>query len=256
MSRLLKGGKSLLLAMDQGLEHGPTDFNKKNIDPDYVLKIAVRGGFNGVILNKGVALKYFENYAGRVPLILKLSGKTSIPAKDKDLISSQIASVKDAVRLGADAVGYTVYVGVEEEPEMIKEFGKIEEEARDYGMPVVAWMYPKTRNPTGVKIVSYAARVGMELGADMIKTYYTGSEASFKKVVEAAQDTYVLCSGGLKKSGKQFLTQVKSVMNAGAAGLAVGRNVWQHKEPLKISRALRAIVFKNASVKSALGFLK
>jgi DhnA family fructose-bisphosphate aldolase class Ia len=123
-------------------------------------------------------------------------------------------------------------------------------------MPVIAWMYPKTRNPTGVRIVSYAARIGMELGADMIKTYYTGSEAGFKKVVSAAQETPVLCSGGLKTGNKQFLTQVRSVMNAGAAGLAVGRNVWQHKQPLKMVKATRAVMFKNARVRDALKFLK
>lgn len=253
LSRLLKNKKSLLLAMDQGVEHGPEDFNSENMDPDYVIRIGVRNGYNGIILNKGVVLKHFESYAGRIPLILKITGKTRL---DRETFSSQTGSVKDAVELGADAVGVTIYVGVEEEGRMIKQFSIIESEARDYGMPIIAWMYPKTRNPTGVRTVSYAARVGMELGADIIKTYYTGSENSFRKVVTAAQESLVLCSGGMKKGNKPFLEQVKSVMNAGAAGLAVGRNVWQHENPDAMSRAVKSIVFRNAGVSDALKFLK
>ncbi len=256
LSRLETHGKIAFLAMDQGMEHGPSDFNDKNNDPDYVISIAAKAGFNAMILNKGVALKYFDNYAGKVPLILKLTGKTNVPGTGKEMISAQIASVKDAVELGADAVGYTIYVGVPEEERMMKEFSKIEDEARDYGMPVVTWMYPKNKNPKSVSNVSYATRIGMELGADIIKTYYTGSEATFRKAVMAAQGSRVVCSGGLKKGDAEFLEQVRSVMNAGAAGIAVGRNVWQHKNPVGMSKAIKSIIFKNAQVKDALKFLK
>jgi class I fructose-bisphosphate aldolase len=99
MSRLLKNGKAMFLAMDQGIEHGPKDFNEKNINPDYVLEIAKKGGFTGLAIQKGIAYHYLENYAGEVPLILKLNGKTNILPKD-EAYSATLATVKEAIKLG------------------------------------------------------------------------------------------------------------------------------------------------------------
>ncbi len=243
LNRLIRNNKSLFLAMDQGIEHGPNDFNDKTINPGMILGIAEKGRYNGIILHKGIVLNYFERYAGKIPLILKLNGKTNIPHIDVG-ISEQLTSVKDAVRLGADAIGYTIYTGTIGENLMLKQFGKVEEEARDYGMPIILWMYPRGRDRFNAEKVAYAARIGMELGADMVKVYYTGSMQTFKRVVLAAQKTRVLCAGGEKKTEKEFLKMVRNVMNAGAAGLAVGRNVWQHNEPLKITKKIKHIVFK------------
>ncbi|PIO00395.1 fructose-bisphosphate aldolase [archaeon CG10_big_fil_rev_8_21_14_0_10_43_11] len=254
LSRLVKNNRSLFLAMDQGIEHGPRDFNAQNIDPDYVLKIATKG-YTGIILHKGVVLKYFEEYAGKVPLILKLNGKTSIPADDKDIMSSQITSVKDAVRLGADAVGFTIYVGVEEEPLMLKQFGQAEEEARDYGLPIIAWMYPRAKNKSNPKVIRYAARLGMEIGADMVKIHYP-TLSGLSSVTRVAPHTRVLFAGGEKKSDQHVLAMARAVVDAGAGGMAIGRNVWQHKTPDKISRALQAIIFKDKSVEEARMLLK
>ena len=108
----LRNGTALFLPYDQGLEHGPRDFfaNPDAGDPRYVLRLAVEGGFNAVVLQIGLAEKFFWDYAGEVPLILKLNGKTDIPPDDEAL-SPLHATVEDAVRLGADAVGYTLYVG-------------------------------------------------------------------------------------------------------------------------------------------------
>src|SRR3989344_1597595 len=115
LGKIVRNGKVLILAMDQGMEHGPRDFNAKNISPEYVCDIASRGGFTGFAIQKGVARQYKENYSGKVPLILKLNGRTEIVPKD-EAYSPQICSVKQAVALGADAVGYTIYVGSPREP--------------------------------------------------------------------------------------------------------------------------------------------
>ena len=175
----------MLLAYDQGFEHGPsTDFNEKNVDPAYIMDIAVKGKFNGIVFGKGVAEKYYD---GRVPLILKLNSKASL-AKGEP-VSRQNCSVEYAVSLGAKAVGYTIYLGSQFDGEMFQEFGRIQEEAHKRGIPAIAWVYPRgqaVQNDTTKEIVAYAARIGLELGADAVKIKYTGDPDSFSWAVKSA----------------------------------------------------------------------
>ena len=251
----LENGRSIILAYDHGIEHGPTDFNEKSIDPELIMEIAEKGKFNGIVLQKGLAEKYYD---GKVPLILKVNGKTKIPGGDP--ISRQNCSVEYAVSLGAKAIGYTIYPGSIYESIMLKEFGKIQEKAREYGLAVVAWVYPRGQavtNDISKEMVSYAARVGLELGADAVKIKYTGDPESFRWAVKAAGKVKVLMSGGPKaQTEEDFLKQVKGVLDAGGVGVAVGRNVWQHDEPLKMARAVRALVIEGKSVEEALKFVK
>lgn len=144
-----------------------------------------------------MAEKYYKPYKNKIPLILKLNGRTKLVGGDP--ISSQICSVKEAIELGAKAVGYTVYIGSEYEAEMLKEFGRIEEEAHKADLPIVGWMYPRGKaiaDETSSEITAYAARVGLEIGADIIKIKYCGSKECFQKAVEAAGKTKVVLSGG------------------------------------------------------------
>ncbi len=234
----------MLLAYDQGFEHGPVDFNEKNIDPTYVMNIAKNGYFTGVIFQEGVAAKYYEKDSG-VPLILKLNGKTSFQ-KDEPL-SLQLCTVDRAIELGAVGVGYTVFVGSEHEEEMMREFSRIEDEAHAKGLIVIAWMYPRGKKVEGKEkekdIVAYAARLGMELNADMVKVPYTGDRESFGWVVKSAGKTGVLMSGGNKTDWLSLEAEVRGVMDAGARGIAVGRNVWQDDDPGEVSRKLAEIVY-------------
>jgi class I fructose-bisphosphate aldolase len=243
MEPLLKNGKGLILAYDQGLEHGPSkDFNEKNIDPSYIVDIAERGGFTGLVFQKGIAENY---YRGKVPLILKLNGKTSLPGGEP--ISRRVCSVKQAIDLGAKAVGYTIYAGSTYEHEMLAEFGRIQEEAHKAALPVLAWVYPRgaaVKDDTSREIVSYAARIGLEAGADAVKIKYTGNKESFAWAVKAAGKAKVFMSGGPKApTDESFLTQVRGVMEAGATGIAVGRNMWQNQDPFKMASELRKIIF-------------
>lgn len=245
ISRIMKRGKVLLLAMDQGIEHGPKDFNERNIDPEFVFDIAAKGGFTGFAVHKGIAYKYFEDYAGKVPLVLKLNGRTSIVPKD-EIYSSPVATVKEAVALGADAIGYTLYVGSPMEAKMFHEFGMIRAECEEYGMPSIVWAYPRGKyvaNEKDPATVAYAARCALELGADIVKVNYTGSTESFKQVVCAAQKCRVISSGGSKETYDEFISKAKDVMAAGAAGFAVGRNVWQDDDPMKVAEGIRKVVF-------------
>ena len=262
------GGTLLVLPIDQGLEHGPMDFfaNPDSLDPSYQFDLAREGKFSAIALHIGLAEKYFHQYAGDVPLILKLNGKTSIPS-DAQAFSGLTGSVEDAVRLGADAVGYTVYVGSPAQDRDFAQFREVREAAARLGMPVIVWAYPrgeavaKKGGKESLYAIDYAARVALELGADIVKVNFpvpsekdaespppyntlklTASEA-FRKVVQSAGRCLVLVSGGEKVGDADLLTKVRSSMDDGATGIIFGRNMWQRPkaEALRMTRELHAI---------------
>ncbi len=239
-----KNGKVLLLAYDQGFEHGPVDFDETNIDPAYIMQIAKNGCFTGVVFHEGVASRYYEKESG-VPLVVKLNGKTSFYSDEPR--SLQLCTVDRAVELGAVGIGYTIYVGSKYEEEMMVEFSRIEDEAHAKGLSVIAWMYPRGSKVAGREsdrdVVAYAARLGLELNADYVKVPYTGDVESFSWVVRAAGKTGVLAQGGKKIEESEFLAEATEIMQAGAKGLAVGRNIWQDKNPNQLSEKLMKVVF-------------
>lgn len=248
MDPFLRDGKSLILAYDQGLEHGPSaDFDNRNVDPSFIVETASKGGFNGIALQKGIAERYYD---GRVPLILKVNGKSSLVKGEP--ISKQTCSVEYAVSLGAKAVGYTIYLGSEHEAKMFSEFGRIQEEAHERGIAAITWVYPRggaVANDTAKEVVAYAARAALELGADAAKIKYTGDPQTFSWAVKSAGKTRVFMSGGPKTATDDaFLVQVRGAIDAGATGIAVGRNVWQNSEPLRIADLLKQVVFENLQV--------
>ncbi len=247
LNKILKNGRALYLAYDQGLEHGPSvDFNDKNINPSYIIEIAQKGKFQGLVFQKGIAEKYQEEIkSSKIPLILKLNGKTSLFKGEP--IARQLCSVKEAIQLGAIAVGYTIYIGSAQESVMMNEFENIEEEAHAKGMPVIAWIYPRgssVKLDTSREMMSYAARVGLEIGADIVKLKYGGNPQDLSWAVESAGKTKVVIAGGPPINEKTLLKQVSDIMNAGAAGLAVGRNIWQNPNPLEITKKIQEIIWK------------
>jgi len=245
-NKLLKKGKTLLLAYDQGLEHGPIDFNDLNVDPIYIIEIAKKGKYNGIVFQKGIAEKYnSEIKKSKVPLIVKLNGKTSLVKGDP--VSRQLCTVKEAIKLGAVAVGYTIYIGSCHESIMMQEFEQIQREAHKNGLLVITWIYPKGKSVRGkskAKLMAYAARIGLEIGADIIKLQYNGNPKDLKWAVESAGKAKVVVAGGVKRDEKKLLVQVKEIVNAGCAGLAIGRNVWQSKDPLAITNKMRKVIWK------------
>ncbi|HOV88584.1 MAG TPA: aldolase [Candidatus Paceibacterota bacterium] len=247
LQKITTEGKAMYLAYDHGFEHGPADLPGKSIDPNYILNIAVEGGYNAVILQKGLAEKYYTGtkYQKQVPLILKINGKANI-WQGGDIYSYQNCSVQYAKQLGASAVGYTIYLGSAHDGKMFADFGRIVEEAHKLNMAAIAWVYPRgefVKDETSKEITAYAARIGLELGADMVKIKYSGSRENFEYAVKAAGKTKVVLSGGPKVSDEEFLQIMRDVIAAGAIGVAVGRNVWQHPEPLEITRKIREIIF-------------
>jgi class I fructose-bisphosphate aldolase len=262
-------GSAIFLPYDQGLEHGPRDFftNPDASDPGYIVKLAVEGGFNGVALQIGSAEKFFWEYAGEVPLILKLNGKTEIAPADQPL-SPLNATVEDAVRLGADAVGYTLYVGSPSEREDFDHFRRVREDAQRLGMPVIVWAYPRGSavDAKGGKdsfyAIDYAARTAAELGADVVKVNFPdpskregvkpdydrdfSAQEAVDAVVRSACRALVLLSGGEKAGDQDMLEKSRQSLDAGATGLIFGRNVWQrpHDESLRFVNELKDLLAK------------
>ena len=265
----LHNGTALFLPYDQGLEHGPRDFfaNLTASDPGYIARLAVEGGFNGIALQIGLAEKFYWDYAGEVPLILKLNGKTDIPSDDQAL-SPLHATVADAVRLGADAVGYTMYVGTPAAEADFAQYRQVRDDARRLGMPLIVWAYPRGTaiEAKGGKdsfyAVDYAARTASELGADVVKVNFPhpekragvpraydaefSTQAAIDAVVQSANRTLLLVSGGAQAGDEAMLDKARRSMEAGATGLIFGRNVWQraHGESLAFVARLQEILAK------------
>jgi class I fructose-bisphosphate aldolase len=244
----LKKGKAMFLAYDHGFEHGPKDLIEKSLDPEYILDLAVKGGYTGIILQKGIAEKYYTGtkYQRQIPLILKINGKTNLRLQEEPY-SAINCRVEYAKKLGAQAVGYTIYLGSEWEAKMFEDFGKIQEEAHSLGLAAIAWIYPRGKavlNETSSEITQYAARIGLELGADLIKIKYPGSEDAMKQVVHAAGKTKVVLSGGPKIEEGMFLNEIQKVIRAGVIGVAVGRNVFERENSLEITEKIKKIIFE------------
>jgi len=248
-------GTMLFLPIDQGLEHGPMDFfvNPPAADPDFQCRLALMGGYSGIVFHIGLAEKYMRNYVGRVPLVLKINGKTAIPPDD-EAFSPLTGTVEDAVRLGADAVGYTLYVGSPAQDRDIAQLNEVRCDCEQLGMPLIVWAYPRGAavetkgGRDSLFAVDYAARTANELGADVVKlnlpkvdeetqakcpkpynTLKVTEEEGIRRVVESAGRTLVLVSGGSKLGDEDLLHKAQVCMEAGCTGLIFGRNMWQRE---------------------------
>lgn len=257
LNKLETKGKSLFLAQDQGLEHGPQELEGKSINPDYVYEIAEKGEIDGFIVQKGLAEHYGSSY--RVNQIIKLNGKIGLEGKD-DPYSPQVCSVRKAVDLNAKAVGYTLYPGSKYQYKMFEEFKKVQEEAHDFGIPVTTWMYPRgegIKNELGNHELIYASRIGLELGSDLLKVKFNGDKEVMKRQIESAGKAGVLMAGGPKaENSKDFLKQVNDVDSVGAKGFAVGRNIWLHHNPIGMSKAIRDIQHNGKDIYRAMNHLE
>jgi class I fructose-bisphosphate aldolase len=253
---LARDGKVLIVAYDHGLEHGPVDFETvpESANPERVFEVATHDAVTTLAVQKGVAEAYYPSYEDEVNLLAKLNGTSNLWMGEPD--SAVNCSVEYAAEeLGADAVGFTLYGGSNNEVEMAEEFRDAQERAREYDLPVVMWSYPRgqgLKNDKTPDTIAYAARQAHELGADIAKVKYPGSRDAMEQAVRMAGRTKVVMSGGSKTSDREFLESVKAVIDAGGAGLAVGRNVFQRENPTRILDALEQVIYEEASVDTAL----
>ncbi|WP_114578971.1 class I fructose-bisphosphate aldolase [Saliphagus sp. LR7] len=255
-SPIVRDGKSVILAMDHGLEHGPVDFEDvpEKLDPAQVFETATHDTVTAIAVQKGIAEGYYPSYENDVNLLVKLNGTSNLWMGEPD--SAVNCSVEYAAEIGADAVGFTVYGGSNHEIEMVEEFREIQEEAREYGLPVVMWSYPRgqgLKNDTKPSTISYATRLALELGADIAKVKYPGSREAMAHACRCAGDMKVVMSGGSKTSDEEFLSTVESTIRSGGSGLAVGRNVWQREDPTPLLDGLESVIYEEQTAGAALG---
>ena len=238
--------RTVIVPMDHGVTIGPCE-GIENMQT--IVNQLLKGNVDAVLVHKGIA-KSID--AGNAGLVVMLSGASNLNPNQNNKV--QVCTVQEAVRLGADAVSVHVNVGAQDEDKMLTTLGRVADECDVLGMPLLAMMYPrgpKITNEHAPEVVAHAARLGAELGADIIKTNYTGTIETFKAVVECCPVPVVIAGGPKAKTAKDTLEMTADAMKAGSAGLSIGRNVFQHENPTAMVKALSAIVHNGASVEAA-----
>lgn len=247
-------GRTVIAPMDHGVSDGPM---KGIIDIDKTVESISQGGADAILMHKGIVEQGHRGYGKDIGLIVHLSASTSLAPNPNNKVI--VTSVEKAIQLGADAVSVHVNLGSETESEMLQELGEISETCSYWGIPLLAMMYPrgqKVENEHDVELVKHAARVGSELGVDIVKTNYAGDPDSFKEVVEGALVPVVIAGGPKVDTDEELLQMVKDSIEVGGAGVAFGRNLFQAENPGKITRAISEVVHNNLEVDEALKFLK
>ena len=255
--RLAGTGKLVILPVDQGFEHGPARSfapNPPAYNPLYHFQLAIDAGCNAYAAPLGFLEAGASHYAGQIPLILKLNNH-DVLHDEKDPLPSVTGSVKDALRLGCSAVGFTIYPGSSHCNAMYEQVRAIAEEAKDHGLAVVVWSYPRgsalsKEGETAMDVVAYAAQIAAQLGAHIIKVKLPSAhleQAAAKKVYESEQipiktlaervkhvvqsafdgQRIVIFSGGAKSEDKNVFEEARAIREGGGFGSIIGRNSFQ-----------------------------
>ncbi|MGE4370649.1 MAG: class I fructose-bisphosphate aldolase [Burkholderiaceae bacterium] len=251
MKRLVgRSGRLLAITIDhpitRGLLPGLEDIRT-------TMKKVVEGGPDAITMHKGIAERIFPAYAGRAAVIMKA---TAYSVQYHPTYDAPVADVEEAIRLGADAISVGCIVGGPDQAQQLTFLGKVSKEAASVGMPLVAHIYPKgnlIKDHHDAKAVTYAARVGAELGVDIIKTLWTGSAESFREVVEGCPSMVALAGGEMGETLADYLKMTREALDVGLGGVTYGRFVWQHQHPSAVIKALSALIHDNVSVEQALG---
>ncbi|MBA7612782.1 2-amino-4,5-dihydroxy-6-oxo-7-(phosphonooxy)heptanoate synthase [subsurface metagenome] len=249
-----KTRRTVIVPMDHGLSMGPIAGLE---DMASIINKIADGGANAVVLHKGIIRAGHRGYGKDIGLIIHLSGSTSLGPDPNSKVP--VATVEEAISLGADAVSVHVNVGAANESEQLQALGDVAETCASWGMPLFAMMYPrgaKIKNQHAPEVVAQVARVGAELGADIIKISYTGDINSFRKVVRGCPVPVVIAGGPKMATERDVLKMAGEAIKAGAIGVSIGRNIFQHRNPARMTRALTQIVHEEVSVDRAMRELK
>ncbi|MFB6224070.1 MAG: 2-amino-3,7-dideoxy-D-threo-hept-6-ulosonate synthase [Haloarcula sp.] len=240
----------VIVPMDHGITMGAVKGLK---DIESTIDAVTSGGADAVLTQRGIADRVHPN-KNDAGYITHLNGSTTIGPDERDKRTT--GTVTDAIRAGADAVSFHINVGSQYEPEQIEELSELTTEASQYGLPVLAMAYARgpdidSENEDYNQSVGHAVRLAEELGADIVKTGYTGDAETFQHVVESTSLPVVI-AGGSKGTDEETVEMVRGTMDAGASGVSMGRSIFQHDEPEKIARAVSAVVHDDASTEEAL----
>ncbi|MDD5111416.1 MAG: 2-amino-3,7-dideoxy-D-threo-hept-6-ulosonate synthase [Candidatus Altiarchaeota archaeon] len=237
-----KSEHTVIVPMDHGVTVGPI----KGLEdlPSAVNDVA-KGGADAVLVHKGMVQYGHRGYGSDIGLIIHLSAGTCLGPDPHNKVL--VCTVKEAVRMGADAVSVHINIGSENESQMLRDLGIVAKECLEYGMPLLAMMYARgkdIKNEHDVKHIKHAARVGAELGADIIKTVYTGDKKSFMEVVQGCPAPIVIAGGPKIDSEASLLKMIEDAMECGAAGVSIGRNVFQAEDRPALTKAICDIVHR------------
>ncbi|ABL78238.1 class I fructose-bisphosphate aldolase [Thermofilum pendens] len=245
IKRLFRDGKALIVALDHGRRHGPIPGLE---DLGKTLSTILQARPDAVMVTPAMIERYY-GLLSEVFIVARIDGTGAVKSLD-ETDDRLISSVKRAVRAGADAVSVMVYPGSRNEQSLWEKLARVAEEAEDYGVPVMAEVVPKPPQfqEYGVDVVAYASRIAVELGADIVKTVY---RSGFSKVTQSVPAPVVVL-GGQKASLKETLTMVEKAVSEGAAGAAIGRNIFQHEDPAKATEAFMLVIHSGKSSEEAL----
>ncbi len=249
-----KSGRSVIIPMDHGVTLGPI---RGLEDMQRAVNAVAEGGANAVLVHKGIVIAGHRGYGKDIGLIIHLSASTSLGPDPLNKVT--VATVEEAMRLGADAVSMHVNVGAENEADMLVELGETAMICEEWGMPFLAMMYPrgeKVKNEHDVEVVKHVARIGAELGADIIKTNYTGDPETFKEVVQGCPVPVIIAGGPKMNTDAEVLKMVEDAVASGAAGVSIGRNVFQHDNPANMTIAISKVVHEGVSAEEAMEIVK
>lgn len=237
-----KTGKTVIVPMDHGISMGPV---QGIADIRTTIDKVAEGGASAIVVHKGLVQYVGPSVGSKLGLIVHLSASTSLSADPNYKVL--VASVESASALGADGISIHCNIGCEAEDKMVSDFGMVSDKCRQLGLPLLAMCYPRGKNIKDsyeVGVVSHCARLAAELGADVVKTNFTGSIDSFKTVVKGTPIPVVIAGGPKMSSEFDLLSMVYDAMLAGAKGISIGRNVFQHEDVTGITRKLSQIVFE------------
>lgn len=247
-------GRTVIIPMDHGVTVGPIE---GLTDMRTTISKVVAGGANAILMHKGIVRAGHRGAGKDVGLIVHLSGGTTLSPDPN--AKELVCTVEEAVKLGADAVSMHVNLGAETDNEMLEQLGYVSERCFDWQMPLVAMMYARgaeIKDEYDVNNVKLVARVGAELGADIVKVVYTGDPESFAEVVQGCPVPVVIAGGAKMGSDEDIFKMVEGALAAGAAGISIGRNAFQHKDPTKMIKALSKMVHENATIAEAIDVVK
>jgi fructose-bisphosphate aldolase/2-amino-3,7-dideoxy-D-threo-hept-6-ulosonate synthase len=247
LARIGTDGRYLIVPMDHGITMGAVQGLK---DIEGTIDAITTGGADAVLTQKGVAPRVHPN-KNDAGYIVHLNGSTTIGPDEQD--KRLTGTVKEAIRAGADAVSFHINVGSDYEPDQLTELAEVTSDAAEYGMPVLAMAY--ARGP-GVEeddpeALGHAVRLAEELGADLVKTGYSGDAESFQHVAESTRLPVVI-AGGAKGTDRETIEMVRGTVDAGGDGVSMGRSIFQHEDPEAITRAVAAVLHDDATVDEAL----
>ena len=240
-------GNMVMVPMDHGVILGPIEGMD---DIAGTVDKVIEGGADAIAFNAGMASSLYERYVNRCGTVFQL---TNAITDDFDL--TQIATVEQALRQGADAVSIQVIIGSEQETRMLEQAGSVVESCSRWGLPLLMMMYPTEEmfSEIGTEAVVRAARAGAELGADIVKSSYTGDRESFQRLVDCCPVPVVVAGGPKADTELEILEMIAEAMACGALGIALGRNIWQSSDPARMVASIVELVHEGKSV-SQLGW--